>query len=187
MRREDSTGADEWPFDGLLGEPETFEVPLSHAAAWMISQKVCPGPSFGGHQAWKPIVALRYKVNEILLKFDANPLPAGAPPDDRTFPLTVTIDEAWILDQVVPFDNLGGACTKLLLDLYRGLWARYHGLPLEAADRLRFAKEPPPTTGHLPDGTLDWLDEQGTGVEKDSISPPDLSEPPDDDGLASAS
>ena len=155
------------------GEPETFEVPISHAVAWMISQKVCPGPGFGGHPAWKSIMALRQKINEILLIFDANPLPDGAMSDDRTIPLVVTIDEAWTLDQVVPFDNLGGGCTKFLLALYRGLWARYHGLPLEAADPLRFANEPLPSA---PAPTIK-MDE----VDKGNVSPPDISERPGDD------
>ena len=120
-----------------LDPKATFTVRLVHTAAWMIAQRITPGASLvradpEGAMLRNAIIALRHKVDDAILRFadetayDANGKWLRGP---RWVDITITVDEAWMLDSVIGFDALGGAGYDLLLQLYRGFWSLRYGLP----------------------------------------------------------
>ena len=129
---------DELKEDFGYGGDAPFTVDLPYQVAWLVAQKICPGPSFGFQPNWKRIADLRQKIHEALIYFDGliaeNPESKEVP---HPFVLSITPDEAWILDQVVPFDGVGGDGANFLMALYRGLYARYKDIPIELTERLR--------------------------------------------------
>ena len=164
---------DEFGYGGE--EPFTIQLPLD--VAWLITQKVCPGPSFAGSPVWRKIVDLRQKIHEALITMAAMPppQPGEKPP---SVPLTITTDEAWVLDQVVPFDGLGGGGEKFLMSLYRGLYARAKGIPIELTEAVRKSDSP------LPEFDFDLKKPEPEDLGKRDIVP---TEPASDDNLLATS
>ena len=100
---------------------ETFSLTLDRMAAWVIQKAVQPGIQLPDNMDGIPVYiwqknarALREKVNNTILRFEDEP---------ETEEVTIDIgrDEAWILDQTIPFDQTE-AGVDILLQVFRGLW-----------------------------------------------------------------
>ena len=174
------SNAEEFGYGGV--EPLTVQMP--HDIAWLVTQKVCPGPSFMSARPdlWEKLVTLRQKVHEVLFSFESKPQPKPGEPIDYA-PIYITTDEAWMLDQIVPFDGLGGECCKFLMSLYRGLYARAKDIPIEMLEPIRKSDDP------LPDFDFDLKKDEPpttTGSDAPDLGKRDITDvsEPDDDLLA---
>lgn len=107
---------------------QTFTISLSHDMAWVLRNKILPGPriegapAFAFSQADDLIRDLRVKVNSAILRFRDEP-------DLGEVKLPLTEDEGWLIDQAIYFDGLTGPGTQLLLQVFRGLWGIEYNLP----------------------------------------------------------
>ena len=106
---------------------DTFEIKLTRQTAWLLAEKVLPGPNFlthgfGDQDVYKQLVNLRLKINAAILRFeDENGL--------RDVDITISTEEGWLIDQVVKNDGPDGLGHKLLVQVYRGLWGLDYQLP----------------------------------------------------------
>jgi len=108
----------------------TFPVKLTERMAWLIRNKVVPGPYFRHEstaiadttrRAHDMISGLRRKINAAILRFVDEP-------DLEQADVSLTEDEGWMLDQIVSPDGQAGEATDLLIQVFRGLWALDYGL-----------------------------------------------------------
>ena len=109
----------------------TFPLKLSHDAAWFLRNRITPGPHLNitgfPTSAQEMLQDFRKKINSAILRFkDEEGL--------EEVEIDVGEDEAWLLDQALPFDGLDGICTQLLTQVFRGLWGLEHGIPGQLAD-----------------------------------------------------
>ena len=106
---------------------DTFEVKLTRQTAWLLAEKVLPGPSFltmghGDEEVYNKLVTLRLKINSAILRFEDE---EGL----RDVNITISTEEGWLIDQVIKNDGPEGLGHKLLVQIYRGLWGLDYNLP----------------------------------------------------------
>lgn len=118
-----------------MGEPTSraFVVTLGYDMAWVLSRRLQPGPSTFGPPWRETVVALRHKVDDVLLRFYDEGRPLGEGQDPEPIEISITEDEAWMIDQVINFDGIGGSGTQLLLQVFRGFWSVRFDLPQKLA------------------------------------------------------
>lgn len=108
----------------LSNSLSTFTIGLVPNTAWLLRSKITPGPRIQvapeNAALAETVYDLRNKVNDALVSFTSDP-------ERKSFPITITEEQAWIIDQVVPYDG-DGIGAKLLMQIIRGLWGIKHGI-----------------------------------------------------------
>lgn len=107
----------------------TFTVDLTYNTAWRLQDKFKPGPYIPDPNVPKELQRfghiLREKINGAILQFENsfienNPL-FGPVSNLKIVPIELNRYEGWILEQGLQYDGHAGACTGLLLQVFRGL------------------------------------------------------------------
>ena len=100
---------------------ETFPLTIDRTAAWLVQKAVQPSITLPEEMDGTPVYvwqknarALREKINNTILRFE------DEPETDEVI-IEIARDEAWILDQVLPFDQ-SDTHVDILLQVFRGLW-----------------------------------------------------------------
>jgi len=110
--------------EGFMAE-DRITVTLKRDTAWILRNKLTLGPRFNEGGEFRDngdaVYELRGMVNDALVALHSNP-------DEKDFPINITENQAWIIDQCIEFDG-GGNRVKLLLQIVRGLWNFQHGVP----------------------------------------------------------
>lgn len=104
---------------------DEFDIALVPRTAWALRKNLTPGGfDLPGRER---LVCLREKINDAILRFvdEGDAL--------ESVDISVTEYEAWIIDQVIEFDGIGGPGTDLLIQVFRGLWGLRYGLPTTLA------------------------------------------------------
>ena len=105
----------------------SFTVTLTPATAWLLRNKITPGPPSAmistplSEVVGNIVYGLRQKVNYSILRF----LDEGV----NKVEVDVTEDEGWLIDDIIPWDGDGGIGTSLLTQVLRGFWSVDHHLP----------------------------------------------------------
>lgn len=129
-------------------QEEIITIHVDHDMAWTLRGRITPGPSFIPIMARDAVVAFRTKVNDALIRLSDEK-------DLKKVDIYLTLDEAWLVDQVVAFDGRGGPGTAILLEIFRGLWENRYDVRL-ASSEVPDLSYPRPVEGtNEPDGVND--------------------------------
>ena len=103
---------------------ESFPITLTHVLAWYLRERMRPGAIVGDfpqNDARKLVRGLRMKINAVLLRFqDEDGL--------EEVDLQVTVDEGWMIDHTLDYDGMDGHGTRILVQVFRGMWKEEMGL-----------------------------------------------------------
>lgn len=111
----------------------TLKIPIEMTKnlAWFLREQLRPGPAIGDEH---PMSEGREKLRDLRMKIDALILRFQDEEDLETAEMRITQDEAWMIDHTVNYDGPDGTGTKILIQIFRGLWAEEMGLPVDVVE-----------------------------------------------------
>jgi len=116
--------------DEVILLTESFPVTLTHTLAWYLRERMRPGAVIGdfpGNEARKLVRDLRLKINAILLRYQDEE-------DLQEVDLQVTVPEGWMIDHSLDYDGIKGNSTRILVQVFRGMWKEDMGLEFDIAE-----------------------------------------------------
>ena len=102
----------------------SFAITLTPTLAWYLRERMRPGAILGDYpnnEARVLVRDLRLKINAVILRFqDEEEL--------EEVDLQVTVPEGWMIDHTLDYDGVQGNATRILVQVFRGMWKEDMGL-----------------------------------------------------------
>lgn len=109
---------------------ESYPITLTHTLAWYLRERMRPGAivgEFPNNDARKMVRDFRLKINAVLLRFQDE---EGLEEVD----LQITSPEGWMIDHTLDYDGMEGNATRILVQVFRGMWKEEMGLEFDVVD-----------------------------------------------------